>query len=81
MGNAVRALLAGDDDAHPVADEAEADVTLDPENRPARWNAYAVDRTGNDSKGRPRPLAEQLAGYLSWVEVNPELRRPPLDRA
>ena len=66
---------------HTVVDEAEADVTMDPENRLARWNAYAIDRICSDSNWRPRPLAEQLAGYLSWVEANPELRCPPLDRA
>ena len=63
-----------------LVEEAEADVSMDPENRLARWNAYAIDRMTNDFGWRPRPLAEQLASYRRWVEADPELRCPRLDR-
>ena len=65
---------------HIVASESEADVSMNPDHRLARWNAYAIDRICNDSGWRPRPLAEQLASYLSWVEADPERRCPRLER-
>ena len=46
----------------------EADIDMDPADRLARWNAYAIDRARTDLGWAPRPLQEQLASYLSWVD-------------
>ena len=48
---------------HAVVDEAEADVIMEPENRLARWNAYAIDRICNDSKLAP-PASCRAARWL-----------------
>ena len=45
----------------------EAEVAMDPSERRARWNAYAIERIAADTGWRPRPLEEQWAGYLRWV--------------
>jgi nucleoside-diphosphate-sugar epimerase len=47
------------------ADEAEIDV--DPGNRLARYNAYDVSRMA-ELGWRPRPLADQFASYLEWLQ-------------
>ena len=62
-----------------VADESRAEVAMDPEDRLARWNAYAIERMRDDIGWRPRPLPEQLGRYLGWVEEDPERRCPRLD--
>ena len=72
-----RSVAAGFD--LEVADESRAEVAMNPDNRLARWNAYAIDRMRDDFGWRPRPLAEQLARYLGWVEEDPQRRCPRLD--
>jgi len=62
-----------------VADEGRAEVAMNPDDRLARWNAYAIDRMRDDIGWRPRPLSEQLGRYLRWVEEDPERRCPRLD--
>ena len=62
-----------------VADESRAEVAMNPDDRLARWNAYAIDRMRDDVGWRPRPLPEQLARYVRWVEEDPERRCPRLD--
>jgi nucleoside-diphosphate-sugar epimerase len=63
---------------YQVVDDTLADVSLDPTHRQARWNAYDISRISEDTGWHPRPLAEQLAGYLAWVQADPERRCPPL---
>jgi dTDP-glucose 4,6-dehydratase len=46
---------------------AQAEVDLDPANRLARYNSYDVTRLA-ELGWRPRPLVEQLAGYLEWLQ-------------
>jgi dTDP-glucose 4,6-dehydratase len=55
-----------------------ADVDLNPDDRLARHNAYAVDRIARDVDWRPRPIEEQLASYLTWVLEKPGERCPAL---
>ena len=62
-----------------VTDEARAEVAMDPDERLARWNAYAIDRICGDVGWSPRPLAEQMVRYLRWVEADPDCRCPRLD--
>ena len=62
-----------------VADESRAEVAMNPEDRLARWNAYAIERMRDDVGWRPRPLPEQFGRYLGWVEEDPERRCPRLD--
>ena len=62
-----------------VADESRAEVVMNPDDRLARWNAYAIDRMREDVGWSPRPLAEQMARYLGWVEEDPQRRCPRLD--
>ena len=62
-----------------VVDEDRAEVAMNPDNRLARWNAYAIDRMREDSGWGPRPLAEQMARYLDWVEEDPQRRCPRFD--
>ena len=62
-----------------VVDESRAEVAMNPEDRLARWNAYAIGRMRDDFGWHPRPLAEQLARYLGWVEEDPQRRCPRLD--
>ena len=62
-----------------VAGESRAEVAMNPEDRLARWNAYAIERMRDDIGWRPRPLAEQLGRYLAWVEEDPQRRCPRLD--
>ena len=62
-----------------MADEDRAEIAMNPDDRLARWNAYAIDRMCGDVGWRPRPLAEQMARYLRWVEADPERRCPRLD--
>ena len=62
-----------------VADESRAEVAMNPDDRLARWNAYAIERMRDDIGWRPRPLPEQLGRYLGWVEEDPERRCPRLD--
>ena len=60
---------------HAVVPQDEAEIDFDPANRLARYNAYAIDRIG--ALGwRPRPLEQQLAGYLAWVMADPAARCP-----
>jgi nucleoside-diphosphate-sugar epimerase len=54
-----------------VDEDDEADIDMDPADRLARWNAYAIDRARADLGWAPRPLREQLAGYLGWVGGDP----------
>ena len=61
-----------------VTDESRAEITRYPERRLARWNAYAIDRIRDDVGWLPRPLADQMARYLHWVQANPESRCPRL---
>ena len=63
---------------YEVTEDARAEVAMDPRNRLARWNAYAIDRVRNDFAWSPRSLAEQMAGYVRWVEADPGRRCPPL---
>jgi UDP-glucose 4-epimerase len=51
-----------------VDNDRDADIDMDPADRLARWNAYAIDRAKTDLDWAPRPLPEQLASYLSWVD-------------
>ncbi|CAN5777833.1 SDR family oxidoreductase [soil metagenome] len=49
-----------------AADGEAADIDMDPANRRARWNAYAIDRLTTETGWAPRPLAEQFAEHLAW---------------
>lgn len=49
-------------------DGDEGAIDMDPANRLARWNAYAIDRARADLGWEPRPLREQVARYLTWVD-------------
>lgn len=52
-----------------IVDSADdADIDMDPGDRLARWNAYAIDRARADLGWAPRRLQAQLESYLSWVE-------------
>ena len=62
-----------------VVDENRAEVAMNPDDRLARWNAYAIDRMRDDFGWSPRPLTEQMARYLGWVEEDPQRRCPRLD--
>jgi nucleoside-diphosphate-sugar epimerase len=57
-----------------VAPDA-AEVDMDPANRLARYNAYAVSRIG-ELGWRPRRLEEQFRTYLDWVMEEPDARCP-----
>ena len=51
------------EDADPAAD-----IDMNPADRLARWNAYAIGRARADLGWSPRPLHEQMASYLAWVD-------------
>jgi UDP-glucose 4-epimerase len=57
-----------------VAPEA-AEVRMDPANRLARYNAYAISRIG-ELGWRPRRLEMQFRTYLEWVMEEPDVRCP-----
>jgi nucleoside-diphosphate-sugar epimerase len=63
---------------YEVVDDSRADANIDPTHRQARWNAYAIARAAEDVGWKPRSLAEQLAGYMAWVQDDPDRRCPPL---
>jgi nucleoside-diphosphate-sugar epimerase len=63
---------------YEVVDDEQADVIMDPEQRYARWNAYAIDRISGEFGWQPRPLVEEFASYYEWVMADPERRCPPL---
>ncbi len=63
---------------YEVVDDAHADISFDPTHRQGRWNAYDVSRAAEDAGWQPRPIAEQLASYLAWVQEDPDRRCPPL---
>jgi nucleoside-diphosphate-sugar epimerase len=46
----------------------QTDIDMDPADRLARWNAYAIDRAEADLGWAPRPLREQISSYLTWVD-------------
>jgi nucleoside-diphosphate-sugar epimerase len=48
-----------------------ADIDMNPADRLARWNAYAIDRARADLGWSPRPLRAQMASYLSWAAEDP----------
>jgi UDP-glucose 4-epimerase len=80
-----RELLGAAAEAHEgigyavVDDDAPgAELDHDPGLRRARWNAYDIGRIRNELAWQPRPLAEQLRSYLSWIGEDPTLRCPPL---
>jgi nucleoside-diphosphate-sugar epimerase len=56
-------------DLRVVDDAADAELDLDPANRRARWNAYDIARARADLGYAPRPLVEQLRGYVSWLRA------------
>lgn len=70
--------------AHPgarhevVADAESADIDHDPALRQARWNAYDIERMRSEFGWEPRPLAEQLATYFTWVFEDPLARCPAI---
>jgi nucleoside-diphosphate-sugar epimerase len=79
----VRELLAAVEAVAPefryeAVETGTAEVDMDPEQRLARWNAYAVDRITSEVGWRPRPLEEQLDSYFRWVAADPEARCPPI---
>ncbi len=51
-----------------IVEPESADIDMNPGDRLARWNAYAIARARCDLGWAPRPLAEQLASYLHWVD-------------
>jgi nucleoside-diphosphate-sugar epimerase len=55
-----------------------ADAAMNPAERRARWNAYAIERICADTGWQPRRLAEQVAGYVRWVLADPERRCPAI---
>ena len=54
------------DVVEPARDEA--DIDMNPADRLARWNAYAIDRARADLGWSPRPLRAQVGSYLQWVD-------------
>lgn len=54
-----------------VVEAGAADIDMDPADRLARWNAYAIARAREDLGWQPRPLADQIATYLAWVDGDP----------
>jgi nucleoside-diphosphate-sugar epimerase len=60
---------------HETAAPDEAEVDLNPANRLARYNAYAISRI-RELGWRPRRLEEQFGTYLEWVMQEPEARCP-----
>lgn len=54
-----------------VEEGGAADIDMDPGDRLARWNAYAITRARTDLDWGPRPLADQIASYLAWVDRDP----------
>ena len=61
----------------PVTESAGAEVDMDPADRRARWNAYAIERMATDTGWTPRPLAEQIDSYLRWLDADRATRSPP----
>jgi len=57
-------------EAEGAADGAggDADIDMDPADRLARWNAYAIDRARADLGWSPRSLSAQMESYLGWVD-------------
>lgn len=51
-----------------IVEPDAAEIDMDPDNRRARWNAYAIARISSDTGWTPRPLATQIADYLRWIE-------------
>lgn len=43
------------------------DITADDTHKGGRWGAYDISRISNETGWRPRPLAEALADYVSFV--------------
>ena len=61
---------------YELVDDSLADVIMDPTQRLARWNAYAIDRISSEFGWQPRPLTEQLRSYYDWVMIEPDVRCP-----
>jgi nucleoside-diphosphate-sugar epimerase len=55
-----------------------AEIHFDPNDRLARFNAYAISRI-SELDWRPRPLEVQFRSYREWVARDPETRCPSLD--
>lgn len=60
-----------------VTDDAAYEFDLDPSERLARFNAYAIERICADIGWSPRPLRDQVQSYVSWVLESPDERCPP----
>ena len=55
-----------------VADDAPADADFDPALRNGQHGYYDVSAINRDTGWTPRPIAEQLAGYIDWARAHPE---------
>lgn len=63
---------------YEIVEAQQADVIMDPEQRYARWNAYAIDRISGEFGWQPRPLREEFKSYYDWVMADPAVRCPVL---
>lgn len=62
---------------YAVVAEDDAEFVMDPAQRLARFNAYAIERMASEFGWAPRPLGEQLERYVRWVMADAERRCPP----
>jgi dTDP-glucose 4,6-dehydratase len=60
---------------HEIVAPGEAEVDLNPANRLARYNAYAIARI-KELGWHPRRLEDQFGAYLKWIMQEPEARCP-----
>lgn len=65
---------------YEIVEDEQADVTMDPKQRYARWNAYSIDLITSEFGWQPRPLLEEFKSYYDWVMVDPEVRCPALGK-
>jgi UDP-glucose 4-epimerase len=50
-----------------VVDSATAELRTVPNRRTGKWAAYDVSRAASDLGWRPRPLAEAVRDYITWL--------------
>jgi UDP-glucose 4-epimerase len=52
-----------------VVDTAAAELRTVPDRRTGKWAAYDIARAGKDLGWRPRPLADAVRDYITWLRA------------
>jgi len=53
-----------------VVDPTVAELRTVPDRRTGKWAAYDISRAANDLSWHPRPLADAVRDYITWLRAN-----------